>query len=201
MPRKVLSKQFYQKETAELARALLGTFLCCSTKQGEAIGRIVETEAYLYQGDPGCHAHRGKTKRNAPMFGTPGRSYVYLCYGMYQLFNVVSDKSGRGAAVLIRALEPVSGIELMQQRRGKTRLTELCSGPGKLVMALGIDQQHNDICLREGAVKIYDHQSFAKSFARPRAEHIITTPRIGLSSGAELPLRFYIRDSKFISRK
>lgn len=185
----VLDSAFYNRPTATVAKALLG----CTLIHGDAGGMIVETEAYLSRGDPACHAHRGMTKRNAAMFGPAGRSYIYLIYGMYRCFNVVTATEGIGEAVLIRALEPTFGIELMQRRRNTTNLLNLCSGPGKLVMALGLDSSHNDSCLRDGPIKILSR----RDSRRPK---IVTTTRVGISVGAELPLRFYLAGNRFISK-
>ena len=129
-----LGKKFFNQPTIDLAKSLLGKYLVF----GNLKGIIVETEAYLGYNDPGCHASRGQTLRNAPMFGPAGNIYVYLIYGMYYCFNIVSGKIGEGEAVLIRALEPIEGIPLMQKRRKTTKLENLCSGPGKLTQAFGI---------------------------------------------------------------
>lgn len=183
----ILGKTFFSQPTVELAKALLGKYLVL----GDLKGIIVETEAYLCQNDPGCHASRGMTKRNAPMFGPSGFTYVYLIYGMYYCLNVVSGKAGDGEAVLIRALEPVQGIEQMQKRR-KTKKTEnLCSGPGKLTQAFGITKKHNNLSLLDGIISIHN--------SRIKPE-ICTTRRIGLSSGKELELRFFIKGNRFVSK-
>ena len=182
-----LGKKFYNQPTIDLARALLGKYLVL----GKLKGIIVETEAYLGSNDPGCHASRGQTLRNAPMFGPAGNTYVYLIYGMYYCLNVVSGKTGVGEAVLIRALEPVDGLPLMQKRR-KTKKTEnLCSGPGKLTQAFGITKKHNNLSLIDGPLQIYN------SKIKPE---IAVSTRIGLSVGKELELRFYVDGNKFVSR-
>lgn len=197
---KALPKKFFTQPTRRVAKELLGAYLMHETKGGPIVGRIVETEAYLPKNDPGCHAHKGQTKRNAPMFGAPGHSYVYLCYGMYDLFNVVTEAEGCGAAVLIRALEPVSGIELMQRRRKMKNLQQLTNGPGKLVKALGIHRGQNSLCLRSSDLKILPPNSFPDfKPAEPRFS-IVQTTRIGLSLGADLPLRYYIKGNPFISK-
>ena len=143
-----VEQSFYGRHTVSVARDLLGYKLVHRSPEGMTAGLIVETEAYL-QGDPACHANRGMTPRNRPMFGPPGHAYVYFIYGLYFCFNVVSGPVGVGEAVLIRALEPQDGIELMQQRRGRTKISELCSGPAKLVQAMGIGRQHNNLDLTE----------------------------------------------------
>ncbi|MDR2428972.1 MAG: DNA-3-methyladenine glycosylase, partial [Candidatus Margulisbacteria bacterium] len=133
-----LRQKFFEQPTVELAKALLGKYLV----YGRLRGKIVETEAYLYRGDPGCHAHKGQTPRNAPMFGPAGRTYVYFIYGMYHCLNIVSGKTGEGEAVLIRALEPAQGLETMQKNRRTLKLENLCNGPGKLTQAFGLTRKH-----------------------------------------------------------
>ena len=182
-----LGQKFYNKSTVELAKALLGKYLVF----GELRGKIVETEAYLYRDDPGCHASRGLTSRNAPMFGPAGRSYVYFIYGMYYCLNVVSGKTGEGEAVLIRALEPVLGIEVMQKRRGTTKLENLCNGPGKLTQAFGITGEHNDLSLINGELQIHGSRE------KPEIE---ISKRVGLSMGQDLELRFFIKGNRFVSK-
>jgi DNA-3-methyladenine glycosylase len=182
-----LGKTFFNQSTVSLAKALLGKTLVFGNLQGI----IVETEAYLYKDDPGCHASRGITPRNAPMFGPAGNTYVYLIYGMYHCLNIVSGKEGEGEAVLIRALEPVQGIPLMQKRRNTKKLENLCSGPGKLTQAFGITRKHNNLSLLTGNMRIHDNHTKPK---------IHTTTRIGLSTGKDLKLRFYIKDNRFVSK-
>jgi len=182
-----LGKKFFGQPTAELARALLGKRLAF----GGLEGVIVETEAYLFRGDPACHASRGPTPRNEPMFGPAGRSYVYLIYGMYHCLNVVSGKEGEGEAVLIRALEPVRGIEAMRERRGVERLESLCSGPGKLTQAFGITRAHNNLSLLDGELRILDGRGSLEAQV---------SGRIGLAAGKELQLRFFAKGSALVSR-
>jgi DNA-3-methyladenine glycosylase len=182
-----LGKKFFNQPTVELAKALLGKCLCF----GGLKGIIVETEAYLYRDDPGCHASRGLTARNAPMFGPAGRTYVYLIYGMYHCLNIVGGKEGEGEAVLIRALEPVQGIEKMQKRRKTKKMENLCNGPGKLTQAFGITKKHNNLNLLEGPLQVC---------GRRQKPEICTSTRIGLSAGKELELRFFIKGSRFVSK-
>jgi DNA-3-methyladenine glycosylase len=182
-----LGKKFFNQPTVNLAKALLGKYLVFKNMKGI----IVETEAYLYKDDPGCHASRGITKRNAPMFEEAGRAYVYLIYGMYHCLNIVSGKKGEGEAVLIRALEPVSGTEIMRKRRKTKKQENLCNGPGKLTQAFGITRKQNNLSLLSGDFRVYD------SKIKPE---ITTTTRIGITEGKELPLRFYITGNRFISR-
>jgi DNA-3-methyladenine glycosylase len=182
-----LGKKFFNKTTIDLAKALLGKYLVL----GDLRGIIVETEAYLYRDDPGCHASRGLTQRNAPMFGPAGRTYVYLIYGMYHCINIVSGKEGEGEAVLIRALEPVQGIKLMQKRRKTKKIENLCNGPGKLTQAFGITRKHNNLSLIEGPLHILN------SKIKPE---ICASTRIGLTVGKELELRFFIKGNRFVSK-
>jgi len=182
-----LGKKFFNQPTVSLAKALLGKYLVFKNIKGI----IVETEAYLFRGDPGCHASRGITARNAPMFEEAGRAYVYLIYGMYHCLNIVSGKKGEGEAVLIRAVEPVTGIEVMQKRRKTKKIENLCNGPGKLTQAFGITRRQNNLSLLNGDFRIYD------SKIKPE---ISTSTRIGLSEGKELELRFFITGNRFVSK-
>lgn len=191
----ILPPDFYDNETTAVAQALLGKLVIHETPAGVVAGRIVETEAYL-QDDPACHAHGArKTPRTAVMFGSPGTAYIYLIYGMHNCFNVVTRPEGVGEAVLIRALEPVYGVELMQANHSQLALHNLCSGPGKLVHAMGINRALNAHSLREPPLYLAD------LVAEPEKFKVITTTRIGISKGADLPLRFYIKGNAFISKK
>jgi DNA-3-methyladenine glycosylase len=181
-----LGKKFFNQPTVSLAKALLGKYLAFKNMKGI----IVETEAYLFRDDPGCHASRGLTARNAPMFEEAGRAYVYLIYGMYHCLNIVSGKKGEGEAVLIRALEPVTGTDVMRKRRGTKKTENLCNGPGKLTQAFGITRRQNNLSLLSGDFRIYD------SKIKPE---ISTSTRIGLSDGKELQLRFFITGNRFVS--
>lgn len=192
----VVSASFFSASTKRLAKDLLGTYLAHDSPEGLTVGKIVETEAYLFHGDLACHAAKGQTKRNAAMFGPAGVAYVYLIYGIHLCFNVVSGKVGEGEAVLIRALEPIEGIELMKKRRKTDNERLLCNGPGKLVQAMGISRDHNAACLRSGSLRILPPESFGAS----RKPAIVTTTRIGISVARELALRFYVKGSKFVSR-
>jgi DNA-3-methyladenine glycosylase len=204
---------FFAADTVAVARALLGKLLVSETPAGRAVGRIVETEAYLCD-DAACHASRGETKRNRAMFGPPGRSYTYLIYGMYRCFNVVTGPAGLGEAVLIRALEPVEGLELMAMRRGKREPKALCSGPGKLVIALGIADLPDGSDLRKGPLRVAEPASTgggaegadasnaaAREGKAEATAKIRVTTRIGISKDAHLPLRFYLEGSPWISRR
>lgn len=182
-----LAKSFFDKSTTEIAKNLLG----CKLIYGKTSGMIVETEAYLFD-DKASHSFSGETKRNAPMFGKPGTVYIYFTYGMHFCFNVVTNKKGVGEAVLIRALEPVEGIEIMKKRRGTENLKNLCNGPAKLVQALGIKKEMNGASLLKGNLRI---DRFRK------IKEIVSTERIGISKGKELKLRFLAKNSSFTSGK
>ncbi len=200
-----LSQAFYhQYDTLILAQKLLGCTLVHDSPEGRTSGIIVETEAYLTN-DPACHAYRRKTNRNSAMFGVAGTVYVYQIYGMHYCVNIVSAEEGQGEAVLIRALQPVGGIDLMEARRkakieneiirqSAFDLRHLCNGPAKLVQAMGISiPKHNGSSLIDGSLSIF-----------PRLTNdfeMVTTTRIGITQGADLPYRFYIKGNAFVSRK
>jgi len=189
-----LPRSYYLKATVDAARALLGHILVHESPEGTTGGIIVETEAYLSQDDPGCHASIGRTRRNDPMFGPPGYAYVYGIHRCACL-NLVTAPEGVPEAVLIRALEPVTGIELMQQRRGLLRLKDLCSGPGKLTQALGVT-----LALNRADLTV---QPLYVGAAAVTAGPVVATTRIGLrpEKGADLPLRYYFADNPYVSRR
>lgn len=194
MSTQILSLDFYKKDTIEVARSLLGAKLVHYSFAGLTSGLIVETEAYLSRGDPACHAARGKTKRNAVMFGPPGRAYVYFIYGNHYCFNVVTGREGAGEAVLIRALEPREGLALMQERRGPGhKIRNLTNGPGKLCQAMGITGEHNGVSLQE-------HPFFITAADRAQDAAIGVSSRIGISRGQDKPWRFFVQGSPFLSR-
>lgn len=192
----ILSRDFYQRDTRIVARSLLGTKLVHFSPAGVTTGLIVETEAYLSRNDPACHAARGKTKRNAAMFGPPGRAYVYFVYGNHYCFNVVTGREGDGEAVLIRALEPVEGLALMQKRRGRhgRKIENLTSGPGKLCQAMGIAKEHNEMSLLE-------YPFYIAAGNQIQDEMIGISGRIGVSRGQDKPWRFFVRGNPFLSRR
>jgi len=182
----------FDKPTTEVAKALLGSYLIHESCEGTTIGKIVETEAYLAD-DPASHSFVGKTPRNAMMFGSAGKAYIYLNYGMHNCFNVVTAKEGIGEAVLIRALEPIKGIKLMQKRRKTEKVTDLCSGPGKLSKAMGITLKNNGADLINSNLRI---------ILSDNSNHkIVKTTRVGITKGSKRLLRFYIKDNSFISKK
>ncbi len=188
-------------ETIDVARRLVGAILERTIPEGEPdagnrlLARIVETEAYLPNIDPACHAYRGPTKRTSTLFGRAGSSYVYLIYGMYFCLNVVTERAGIGAAVLLRAAEPLSGVEAMRRRRGHDIPDALlASGPGNLCRAMSVDLRSNGLDLRTDP-----HLRVSFEDARPPAL-IGVTRRVGLSTAAGWPLRFYDPDSASVSR-
>jgi DNA-3-methyladenine glycosylase len=195
---------YYQYDTLLLAQKLLGCTFVHESPEGRTAGIIVETEAYLTN-DPACHAYRKKTTRNAAMFGKAGTVYVYQIYGMHYCVNIVSAEEGRGEAVLIRALQPTEGIELMQDRRmakmhdkllrhSAFDIRHLCNGPAKLVQAMGISiPAHNESSLMDGSLSILP--GLTGDF------EMVTATRIGITQGTDLPYRFYIKENAFVSRK
>jgi DNA-3-methyladenine glycosylase len=188
-----LSLAFYDRPTEIVSRELLGAELECTTPEGTTRGRIVETEAYLGPDDPACHAAAGLTPRTEHLFGPPGRAYVYLIYGMYWCFNAVTRERGHGSAVLVRAVAPTNGVELMRRRRPKvTRDRDLTNGPGKLCLAMGIVGAMSGESLRSGRVVIRAGEPVADA-------DVLVTPRIGITRAAEWPLRYMVRDDPFVS--
>ncbi|MCE5315347.1 MAG: DNA-3-methyladenine glycosylase [Armatimonadota bacterium] len=185
MPLEKLPREFYMQDTIQVARECLGKILVHETGEGVVSGRIIETEAYLHD-DPACHASRGMTQRNCVMFGEPGHAYVYFTYGFHHCMNLVTQPKGTAEAVLIRALEPIDGIELMMRNREKTRPQDLCSGPGKLTQALGIGHALNGEDLLGGTLYVLDDHT--------DVGQIVTRPRIGIKLAAHEPWRFYPLD-------
>jgi DNA-3-methyladenine glycosylase len=188
-PPAALPAAFYARPVVEVARDLLG----CTVTHGGATGVIVETEAY-HHSEPACHAHVGLTARTHPLFGPPGRAYVYRSYGIHALLNAVCEPEGVGAAVLIRALEPVTGLAAMRARRGLSREEDLCSGPGKLTQALGIGLERNTTDLATGPIR------FGERPPAWRGMEAVEGPRIGITKAAELPWRFCAVGSRSVSR-
>jgi DNA-3-methyladenine glycosylase len=188
-----LGEHFFGRDTLTVARELLGKILVVRPKgrdSGMTVARIVETEAYL-QDDPASHSCRGKTPRSEIMFGPPGRVYVYFIYGMYQMLNFVTESDGIAGAVLIRAVEPIFGEELMRKRRRGAK--ELTSGPGKLCQAMGIKGSHNGEDLAGGIFSVWDDIHAPNPLVR-------VSPRVGISKAETKLWRYYIADNRFVSK-
>lgn len=186
-----LPRRFYDRSTLVVAKELLGKIIVRKIGKKVLTGVIVETEAYTAN-DPACHASRGQTPRNAVMFGKPGHAYVYFIYGNHYCLNAVCESHGRPGAVLIRALEPVAGLNSMRRRRHQKDETNLTNGPGKLCQALGITRADNGCDLTSGSLIIAGY-NFPK-FRVGRA------PRVGITQATKRLWRFYVKDNKFVSR-
>lgn len=191
-----LGRDFFARRPEVVARALIGMVLAHDAPDGLAAGIVVETEAYD-QDDPASHSFRGRTPRNGVMFGPPGIAYVYLSYGVHWCMNAVTGRAGRGSAVLIRALEPVGGIDAMSRRRGATSMARLCRGPGNLARALAIGRDQNGLDLVTGPIALYD----PGRSARARFRRIAAGPRIGITKAVDRPWRFCAADSPALSRR
>jgi DNA-3-methyladenine glycosylase len=195
----VLPREFYARPTLDVARDLIGKVLVHESPAGTSSGVIVETEAYIGESDPACHAAPGPTKRNAPLYGPPGIAYVYLNYGIHYLVNAVTEPDGWPAAVLIRALEPLEGEALMRRRRARGtakraaqfETAALCRGPGNLTRALGISLHQNLRDLVSSALRI-------ENVGLP-ARDIATSTRLGINVGADRPWRFFAAGSAAVS--
>ena len=186
----ILPRSFYSRPATDVARDCLGKILV----HGKTAGRIVETEAYLGVDDRAAHAWRGITDRTRVLFGPPGHAYVYFIYGMYECLNFVAEEEGKAGCVLIRALEPLIGIDVMQRRRpAAKRIEDLASGPGKLTLAMGITRKLNGADLTGSVLQV-------RRLRREPAMEIKATPRIGITHCADWPLRFFIVGNRFVSR-
>jgi len=188
---KKLPRSFYDRPTLDVAGDLIGKFIVYDSPGGRLSAKIVEVEAYIGTDDPACHAARGKTRRNAVMFGKPGFAYVYFIYGMYYCLNFVTEKEGHAAAVLLRAAEPSEGIDIMKQNSPRQKQHRLLSGPGKFCRSFGLTRDHNELDLTGDILYLEDH--------RIGSSNIIRTPRIGINHGTELLWRFCDADSEAIS--
>ena len=177
-----LDREFYRRDTVEAARALLGKILVRETADGVMSGRIVETEAYVV-GDPASHSTRGRTARTEPMFGEPGHAYVYFTYGFHHCANIVAHPDGVPGAALLRALEPLEGIEPMRRNRGKDSVKHLCSGPGKIAKAMGIDLSLSGEDLLGDRLYVVDDGT--------DVGEIIARPRVGIKVATDKLWRFY----------
>ena len=191
-----LPASFFDRETEIVSRELLGAVLWCRSPDGIAAGRIVETEAYLGEHDPACHAAGpGMTERTRPLYGAPGIAYVYFIYGVHWCFNAVTREHGQPSAVLVRALEPLDGLALMGTRRPAAKTDrDLTNGPGKLCAALGIGPQHNGVPLQAPPLMITRGITYSD-------DAIVTGPRIGITKAADWPLRWHVAESEYVSVK
>jgi DNA-3-methyladenine glycosylase len=190
---RALPRDFYNRETEIVAREMLGAILECETDDGVASGVIVETEAYLGEHDLACHAAAGRTARTEHLYGPPGISYVYFIYGMYWCFNAVTREEGSPSAVLVRALEPLSGTPLMRLRRPRIkRDIDLTNGPGKLCTALGITGAMTGKSLQRKPLVVREGQSIPDS-------HVAVTTRIGITQAADWPLRWIVKGNPYVS--
>ena len=195
-----LSRSFFARDCVAVAQELLGHMLVHRLNGIRLAGRIVETEAYTGWDDQASHGHRGQTARNAVMFGPPGIAYVYFCYGVHWMLNIVARpiEAEAPAAVLLRAIEPLEGLDIMAQRRPGRLPHEWCSGPGRLTSALGIDKSCHalDVTLAQAAI------SFEAGGLQP-GEEVVSGPRIGINvpePSRSLPWRFWLKDNPFVSR-
>ncbi len=187
-----LPPAFFARDTLLTARDLIGMLLVNADRNGLTAGIVVETEAYAGRTDPGSHAFRGRRKRNAPMFGPPGRAYVYKCH-MHPLLNVVTERDGTPGAVLLRSIQPVAGIDLMLKRRGRMPVKDLARGPGRLTSALGVHLAHNRRDLTRGRLALIRPPA-------PTPINVARTTRIGLSGAASLKRwRFFAAGNPFVS--
>jgi len=189
-----LPVSFFVRPTEQVAAELLG-MMVVSTVGGEVTeGRIVETEAYLGYDDPASHGYRHRRNaRNLALFGPPGSWYVYLSYGMHWCANLVCQRRGLASAVLLRALEPIEGLEVMRRRRRGVETKDLCSGPGKLCQALGIDRSLDGTRMARSSVIVRPPMAWEQA-------QVTVTPRIGITKAADWPLRFHVAGSPWISR-
>jgi DNA-3-methyladenine glycosylase len=184
-----LAREFYARPVVEVARDLVG----CTLSHGRDAGVIVETEAY-HESEPACHAFVGVTPRTRVLFGRPGTAYVYRSYGIHALFNAVCEPEGVGAAVLIRALEPIAGLDAMRGRRGMHAVEQLCSGPGKLTQALAIELEHNDTDLLDGPIRLGPRPPGWEDV------ELVAGARVGITKAAELEWRFCATGTRSVSR-
>lgn len=188
-----LPRSFYNRRTLEVLAEIIGKIIIYNSPKGMLSARIVEAEAYIGQSDPACHAAVGKTERNGVMFGPAGYSYIYFIYGMYHCLNFVTEKKNSPSAILLRAAEPLSGLEIMRTNSpGKTD-KELLNGPGKFCRSFGLTRKQNGLDLTGNELYLGDD-----GFIPPR---IVKTTRIGIQKAIELPWRYYEAGSEFISRK
>lgn len=187
-----LKRNFYQNDTVTVAKELLGKIIVKSENRKIISGIIVETEAYTGNDDPASHSYAGITPRNRVMFEEGGKIYVYFIYGNHFCFNIVTESKGTGSAVLIRAVEPVEGAEIMRKRRPKAKnIISLTNGPGKFCRAFGIDKKFNGYDLTSGSIILTDGKIDTD---------VMISRRIGIKKGSNFPYRFFIKDNKFVSK-
>mgnify|MGYP000058806407 FL=1 len=191
---KVILRRFYERDVVDVARDLLGKLLVREVEGKRLVGRIVEVEAYRGRDDPASHAYRGRTKRNEVMFGKPGLAYIYLAYGVNWCLNITSEPEGEPAAVLIRAVEPLEGIEEMMANRQVSNLKNLTNGPGKLTKAFKIDGSLNGWDVTKGEILYIVYPDEEEEF------EIGVSARIGIKFGLDKPWRFFIKNNPFVSR-
>jgi DNA-3-methyladenine glycosylase len=188
-----LPRAFYARDPVIVARAVLGRLLVHDSPQGRVSGLIVEAEAYRGEDDPASHAHRGRTARNAAMFGDPGHAYVYFTYGMHHCLNLVTGSAGKASAVLVRALEPVEGDELMRERRGASATFRLARGPGNVARALGLTRAHDGLDLVAGPLWLSDLSP------RRGGRRIARGPRIGIRVALDRDWRWILEGHPCVS--
>lgn len=195
-----LPAKFFAPAADKVAEALLGHWLIRRESDGFSGGLIVETEAYLAD-DPACHAYRGRTARNASMFGPGGRAYVYFIYGNHWCFNAVCHREGVGEAVLVRAIEPTFGLETMRHRRRVDRIRDVSNGPAKLCAALGLNREQDGVNLCDESGPVFLAKNPKRKADLKRLGPSVRTTRVGLTKAADWPLRFYLGGSEFVSRR
>lgn len=192
LPLRPLAREFFARPALEVARDIIGCLLVGETAEGRVVGMVVEAEAYS-QEDPASHAYRGRTARNSPMFGEPGRAYVYFTYGMHYCFNAVTDREERAGAVLVRAVEPLEGMEIMRNRRAGVRDRDLARGPARLTQAFAIGRDQNRADLTSPPL-------YMCAGERLPLRALVATPRVGLGRLQDgRPWRFAVRGSTWVS--
>jgi DNA-3-methyladenine glycosylase len=195
-----LSRSFYLEPTTQVAQSLLGHYLVRQTEFGQCAGIIVETEAYLTD-DPSCHAYVRETARNRSMWGEPGKAYVYRIYGSYMCFNAVCQTKGVAEAVLVRAVEPSIGQDVMRHYRNMPRDIDLTSGPSKLCVAMDIDLKLDGVDICDASSPLFIARNPDLDVARRALAPAVTTTRIGITRAADWPLRFYLDGSRYVSKR
>jgi DNA-3-methyladenine glycosylase len=195
-----LSRSFFEPPADLVAPALLGHWLIRNTPDGPCGGPIVETEAYLCN-DPACHSFRGATRRNKAMWGPAGAAYVYFIYGNHCCVNAVCQPAGKAEAVLIRAVEALLGLDILRQNRFAKTVVDLTNGPGKLCEAMRIDRTLDGVDLCDGSGPLFVAAGRSQGRFVEENGPVVTSSRIGITKAADLPLRFYLRKSKFVSRR